>query len=122
MPIIPYMRTFPLKQLSLIHRSGFFARLHGEVVNLAGDALWREATSVLRSVNSNADQLPRAVMQPLWGLGVHDLRALRHPSSPCPTLIDTDGLVARWPQATVAHRRPHSHPHRYLYPHSAALQ
>ena len=39
-----YTHAFPLKQLSLIHRSGFFARWQGQVVSLTGDALWQSAS------------------------------------------------------------------------------
>ena len=100
-----YTHAFPLKQLSLIHRSGFFARWQGQVVSLTGDALWHSATSVLRSISTSVDQLPRSVMQPLWGLGIHDLRPLMQSSSERPTLIDTTALVTHWPHAAEAHRR-----------------
>ena len=100
-----YAHAFPLKQLSLIHGSGFFARFEQRVVLLAGDPLWRTAATVFRQLHSAPDQLPRAVMQPLWGLGIHDFQALLDPARPCPTLIDTVALTERWPQSDASHAR-----------------
>jgi hypothetical protein len=89
-----YKNAMILRQLSFLHQSGVALRVHGTILNLAGNPMWQQITQALSPAHTPLSDLPRSIMLPLWLAGIHDLHQLLAPSLPGspPTLIATTSL------------------------------